>query len=72
MNKDDLPDVMTAAEVALYVRTTPGNLAQDRYLGRGIPFVKHGRRVRYRRDDVLAYLDENRCTSTSRPRNATA
>lgn len=59
---------MTAAEVALYLRTTTGNLAQDRYLGRGVPFVKYGSRVRYRRQDVLAYLDANRCTRTDQRR----
>ncbi|RUP40686.1 MAG: DNA-binding protein [Gordonia sp. (in: high G+C Gram-positive bacteria)] len=50
----------TADEVAKVVRVTTAALAQDRYLGRGIPYVKHGKRVLYRWDDVRAYLDANR------------
>lgn len=32
----------------------------DRTLGRGIPYVKFKRRVRYLKSDVLKYLAENR------------
>ncbi|HNP57520.1 MAG TPA: DNA-binding protein [Gordonia sp. (in: high G+C Gram-positive bacteria)] len=55
-----LPAMGTADEVAKVVRVTTAALAQDRYLGRGIPYVKHGKRVLYRWDDVRAYLDANR------------
>lgn len=47
------------AEVAQYMHTTEANLAQDRYLGRGIPYVKHGRRVLYRWSDVEEYVAAN-------------
>ncbi|WP_168706585.1 helix-turn-helix transcriptional regulator [Gordonia paraffinivorans] len=46
-------------EVAAYVRTTEASLAQDRYQGRGIPYIKAGRRVLYRWEDVHAWLAEN-------------
>lgn len=49
----------TPAEVAEALHTSPASLAQDRYLGRGIPYVKHGRKVLYRWADVHAYLDAN-------------
>jgi hypothetical protein len=42
------------------IQTTADALAQDRYRGKGIPFVKIGGRVRYLREDVLAYLAANR------------
>jgi hypothetical protein len=32
----------------------------DRGLGRGIPYVKFSRRIRYLKSDVLKYLAENR------------
>lgn len=59
-----LPEVLTPAELADFLRTTTASLAQDRYLGRGIPFIKHGKRVRYLRQDVLDYLTANRVQRT--------
>lgn len=52
-------DLGLPGEVARYMHTSEAKLAQDRYLGRGIPYVKHGRRVLYRWADVLAYVEAN-------------
>lgn len=68
MDAQDLPEVLTPAELAPYLRTSTASLAQDRYLGRGIPFVKYGKRVRYLRTDVLDFLAANRVTRTDDPR----
>lgn len=57
---DDFPPVATAAQVARVVQTSVDALSQDRYRRRGIPYVKIGGRVRYLREDVLAYLAANR------------
>ena len=65
---DELPAMITPPELARLLRTTTNSLAQDRYLGRGVPFVRHGRKVLYARTDVLAYLDQNRCQRTDDPR----
>jgi hypothetical protein len=35
-------------------------LAQDRWLRKGIPFVKYGSRVYYLRSDVVAFFTANR------------
>jgi hypothetical protein len=67
-NPDELPPVITPSVVAAFMHTTINSLAQDRYLGRGIPFVKFGKRVRYLRSDVLAYLAANRVQRTDDPR----
>ena len=69
-NLDDLPELMTPSELAGFMQTTINSLAQDRYLGRGIPFVKFGKRVRYLRNDVLHYLAANRVQRTDDPRGA--
>ena len=62
---DQLLPVMTAEQLADALSMTPAALAQDRFHGRGIPFVKIGaRRVRYLRDDVLKYLQDNRMQRT--------
>ena len=47
------------AEVARALRTTEASRAQDRYLGRGIPYVKAGKRILYRWADVNEYLDSH-------------
>lgn len=60
----DLPEVATSKQLAAYLQTTEASLAQERYLGRGVPFIKVGKRVRYLRGDVLAYLESQRRTQT--------
>lgn len=50
------PPVMLPEQVAAMLHTTTGALANDRYRGVGIPYVKHGKRVRYLRADVARYL----------------
>jgi hypothetical protein len=57
---DVLPHIAKSAQVATVVQTTVDALAQDRYRGTGIPFIKIGNRVRYIREDVLAFLVANR------------
>jgi hypothetical protein len=61
---DVLPPVATPEQVAKLVQATPAALSQDRYRGRGIPFVKISGRVRYLRQDVLDYLGAHRMTQT--------
>jgi hypothetical protein len=61
---DELPALITPPELARLLRTTTNSLAQDRYLGRGVPFVRHGRKVLYARTDVMSYLEGNRCQRT--------
>lgn len=56
---ESLPALMTTAEVADFVRASKESLNQDRYLRRGMPYVRIGRKIRYRREDVLRYLEAN-------------
>lgn len=46
-------------DVAAYLGTSVGALAQQRYRGHGPRFVKTGKSVRYRRSDINAWLDAN-------------
>ena len=57
-------DIMTAKQLAEELFVSEASLAQDRYRGNGIPFVKIGSRVRYLKADVLAYLESQRQTQT--------
>ncbi|WP_431840295.1 helix-turn-helix domain-containing protein [Gordonia hongkongensis] len=54
-----LPRLATPIEVAELLHTSTAALSQDRYLGRGLPYVKHGRKVLYQWSDVQAYLAAN-------------
>lgn len=60
LTPEDLPPIATASQIAKVVQSTEDALAQDRYRGRGLPYVKIGGRVRYLREDVLNYLAANR------------
>jgi len=59
-----MDELMTPEQLAEYLHVTTQRLANDRYLGVGIPFCKVGRLIRYRRSDVAAYLDANRFSRT--------
>ncbi|WP_368664936.1 helix-turn-helix domain-containing protein [Mycobacterium sp. E3298] len=59
MTLNNLPELLTPAETAELLRTTTNSLSQDRYLGRGVRFIRAGRRILYARADVLAYLEAN-------------
>jgi hypothetical protein len=61
------PPVMNTKQVAQFIGSTEAALAQDRYMGKGLPYVKIGGRVRYRqrgsvrpRDDCQASLHPKR------------
>ncbi|MDO0975981.1 helix-turn-helix domain-containing protein [Mycolicibacterium frederiksbergense] len=60
MDPADLPAVMTSAQLAEFLQSTAAAMAQDRYLGRGVPYTRIGRRVRYLKADVLKYLEDNK------------
>lgn len=64
LDPEVLPPVSTPEQVAKLFQTTVAALAQDRYRGRGVPFVKIAGRVRYLRQDVLDHLAANRMTQT--------
>ncbi|WP_260751337.1 AlpA family transcriptional regulator [Mycobacterium sp. SMC-8] len=48
-----------AREVAEYLNTTLNQLSRLRFEGHGPRYVKLGRSVRYRWEDVYAWVDEN-------------
>lgn len=51
-------------EAAAFLRTTTQTLANMRYRGTGPRFVKSGRRILYRWEDLDAYVQENLHSST--------
>ena len=54
---DEVPIVMTCSDVAVLLQVNPENVAALAKSG-AIPAVKIGRSWRFRRDDLVAYLDK--------------
>ena len=61
-----LDPLLSDREVAALISRARPTLQKDRLRGGGIPFVKLGRQVRYRRSDVERWFADRRAfTSTS-------
>ena len=56
----DLMKVVNEHEVSILVGKSVPTLRNDRSLGRGVPYFKIGRAVRYRRGEVLKWLETQR------------
>lgn len=50
-------EFLRAAEAAELLRCSEQKLKVDRMHRRGLPFIKNGRSVLYRRADIIAHLD---------------
>lgn len=60
-NADAVPlaQLITPRQLSDYLGVPTGTLANWRYQGQGPPFVKVGRQVRYRSDDLDLWLRSN-------------
>jgi hypothetical protein len=63
--KDMMPKkiLFTPKEVAAMGFFSEPTLRNQRVKGTGLPYVKIGRSVRYRRDDLISFLKEGRVQS---------
>lgn len=55
-NDSGRPELLTIEEVAAYLRVPVGTLRMWRHLGTGPAVAKVGRHLRYRRQDLDAWL----------------
>lgn len=60
-----LPRLMNQRDLAQYLGKSTAWCERARWAGEGPRFIKLGRHVRYRADDVLAWIEENARTSTT-------
>ena len=60
-----LPLLLTQKHLAKLRDTSERTLERERCNGTGVPFVKWGRRVFYKREDVLAFLNQRTFSSTA-------
>ena len=51
---------ITEVEVSSITSLSVQTLRNNRFLGKGIPYVKAGRSVRYLYQDVIAYMEDRR------------
>ena len=56
---------LTHRQAAAYLRLSPRTLERSRLAGTGPRFVKAGRRVLYRREDLTAFIEGRLLCSTS-------
>lgn len=61
---DRLPFLLTPRQVEELGVKKVATLQQERHEGRGLPFVKVGTSVRYRKPDVIAFIDAHTFNST--------
>ncbi|MDH3006245.1 helix-turn-helix domain-containing protein [Gordonia alkanivorans] len=58
--------LMTSAELAKYRGMSRQAVDTERWRGQGPPYVQDGRRIRYRREDVDAWLSDRVVQPTPR------
>jgi hypothetical protein len=56
----DVPAVLTPKQLGELLDKSTDALCQERWLGKGIPFIKYGGRIYYLRSDVTAFFAANR------------
>ena len=54
-----IDELMTTKQLANVLGFASKTLSNQRVLGTGIPFIKIGNAVRYKRSDVETYIEEN-------------
>jgi Helix-turn-helix domain len=62
----EFDELLTEDEAARLRRQSTRTLQAERLNGGGCPFVKLGRSVRYRRSDVLRFIESRVMTSATR------
>ena len=58
--------VETAAKI---VGKTPGTLNNDRFLHKGLPYIKNGGLIRYELSDLIAYMQDHKIYPEGRPKS---
>jgi len=57
MNVREMEALLKEQELASLLNLSLSMIRKDRRLGRGVPFVRMGRSIRYRPEDVRAYMN---------------
>lgn len=57
MKEKDIPRYVSDREVARILEFSRQKLALDRHMGRGLPFVRIGRNIRYDLKEILTIVE---------------
>lgn len=57
---------LTEKEVSKITKFALSTLRNDRFLGKGIPYIKVGKSVRYNFADVIDFMESNRVNTKQR------
>lgn len=66
----ELPELLTQEELCRFLGKSKAWAERGRWAGYGPAFIKVGRSVRYRKTDVLRWLDAQTRNSTTETRGA--
>jgi predicted DNA-binding transcriptional regulator AlpA len=61
----NLPRLMNQRDLASYIGKSTAWCERARWAGEGPRFIKLGRHIRYKSEDVMAWIEENAKQSTS-------
>jgi hypothetical protein len=64
---DDFDALLTGVEYARLRRCSIRTIERERSAGTGCRYIKLGRSVRYKRSDVVEFIEQNARHSTSEP-----
>lgn len=70
LSAEELPQICSPAQVSHYTGIPVSTLAFWRFEGSHMPFIKLGRLIRYRKQDVLDFLNANVFSSTAQAKAA--
>lgn len=65
MSENEMSPFLTVEEAAAYLRLRKRTLDNMRWQGTGPRFRKHGGRILYHRDDIIAWSESSRRRSAS-------
>ena len=54
------PQYLTEQDVHRMTKKSLSQLRSDRFLGKGIPYIKDGKSIKYNIEDVLAYMESRK------------
>ena len=63
---NEYPKYLTEKQVSEITNRALSTLRNDRFLSRGIPYIKAGRSVRYNLEDVVNYMESRKVTTIDR------
>jgi hypothetical protein len=59
----DVQPYLTEQDVSRIIKRALPTLRNDRHLGKGVPYIRCGRSIRYNLDDVIKYMEARKIST---------